>query len=157
MPTFNNDPVFGKAQRSAVAKVSTATAVTAADLDVTPTNAVKIPLNGVNGSFPLGAPVGGCVMTNLHAHLVDVSLVAAAVLKLYLSKDNGVTMYCIKDITHAAITMTNVLAAPDDDFGFTESSPLRLEENDQIYIQARAASAVTDAFHVTGQYTELQV
>ena len=152
MTSFNNDPVFGKQQRTAIAKVSTATAVANTDLDITPTNFVKIPLNGASN----GAPVGGCVITKLVAHLVEPAITGAAVLKLYLSKDNGVSMYCIKDIIHASVTLSASVSSPDDDFGYTESAPLRLEDADQIFVQARGASATTDAFHVHAQYTELQ-
>lgn len=150
--TMNLDPVFAKTQRTTGVKVSTDTAIAATDLDTTPTGTVKIPLNGVNN----GAPADGCVVTKLIAHLVNPGLTTAAPLKLYLSKDNGTTMFLLKDILHAAIVMTNVLSAPDDTFGYSETDPLRLEEGDTIWIQARSSAVVADAFHVTAQYTELK-
>lgn len=150
MAVFNLDPVYGKTQRTAFAIVGTDTPVAATDLDDTPTGAVQLNLNGANG----GAPVGGCMVTSLIGHLVNPALTTAAVLKLYLSK-NGVNMYLLKDIPHAAVGLSATVNGPDEDFGYSETKPLRLEEGDRLFLQCRGATNAA-AFHFTAQYSELQ-
>ncbi len=145
MTILNHNPVYGATQKTATAKASSATAIANTDLDDTPTGTALL----------MTAPAGGCAVTRLSAQLVEPNLATACQLNLYLSKDGGTTMRRLKSVAHAAYTWAVTTAPTQDDFGYTESAPLRLEASDRLYAQVRAGSAVTDAFAFTAEYAEL--
>lgn len=148
---LNKDPRYGNTPITAVCQVSTTTAVANTDLDVTPTGSVQIPFSGVAGVVP----AGGLDVTRLFAQLVEPALTGAGVLAVYVTKD-GANFYRRKSIAHSAQTISATVAPADDDFGFTDASPLRLQAGDALYIQARGASAVTNAFHIVAEATEFR-
>jgi hypothetical protein len=145
MTILNHNPVYGATQKTATAKATSANAIANTDLDDTPSGAALL----------LTAPAGGCAVTRLTAQLVEPALTTACQLNLYLSKDGGTSMRRLKSAAHAAYTWAVTTAPAQDDFGYTESAPLRLEAADRLYVQVRAGSAVTDAFAFTAEYAEL--
>jgi hypothetical protein len=79
----------------------------------------------------------------------------ASQVNLYLSKDSGTTQRLIASGAAAAYTWAVTTAPSPVDFGYSESAPLRLEAGDRLYGQARNATAVTDCFAFTAEYSEL--
>lgn len=143
---LNKDPRFANAQKTVQASVATATAITAADLDDTPSNTVLL----------LTAPTGGCVVTRCKALQRQPGTTTASQVNLYLSKDAGTTQRLVASGAAPAYTWALTTAPTAVDFGYSESAPLRLEGGDRLYGQARNATAVTDCFAFQAEYSELQ-
>jgi hypothetical protein len=143
---LNKDPRFANAQKTVYASVNTATAILATDLDDTPSNTVLL----------LTAPTGGCIVTRCRAIQRQPGTATASQVNLYLSKDAGVTQRLIESKAAAAYTWAVTTAPTAADFGYSESAPLRLEASDRLYGQARNATAVTDCFAFTAEYSEIQ-
>jgi hypothetical protein len=142
---LNKDPRFANTQRTAQCSVATATAIAASDLGDTPTNTVLL----------LTAPTGGCVVTRCKAVQRQPGTTTASQVNLYISKNTGTTKRLIASGAAGAYTWAVTTAPTAVDFGYTESAPLRLEAGDQLYGQARNATAVTDCFAFQAEYSEL--
>jgi hypothetical protein len=145
MTALNHDPVYGATQHTAYASVNTATAIAATDLDDSPSNAVLL----------MTAPAGGAVVTRCKAIQRQPGTATASQVNLYLSKDGGTTLRLLSSQAAAAYTWAVTTAPVPVDFGYSESAPLRLEATDRLYGQARNATAVTDCFAFTAEYTDL--
>jgi hypothetical protein len=142
---LNHNPAYGGTQHTATCKVTAGNGIANSDLDESPTGTTLL----------MTAPTGGAIVTKVSAMVVEPACTAAAMLALYLSKDAGTTKRMIRAVAHTAYTFATTTAPAQDDFGFTESAPLRLEAGDVLYAQMRYASAVTDAAHFKAEYTDL--
>lgn len=91
------------------------------------TNAVKLLTPGANGS----------VLYGLKA--VPRATVTATQLQLYRSPDNGTTMYLINSALMSAYTMAQTTQAPQTDFGYSETLPLRIASTDTLWVGAGVA------------------
>ncbi|THD80634.1 MAG: hypothetical protein E7812_07850 [Phenylobacterium sp.] len=129
MPVTANSIITPQAVRSANA-VCTAAKTTYGDS----TNAVKLLTPGANGS----------VLYGLKA--LPRATVTATQLQLYRSPDNGTTMYLINSALMAAYTMAQTTAAPVTDFGYSESTPLRVNSADTLWVGIGVALAGGIAF-----------
>ena len=58
---------------------------------------------------------------------------------LFRSPDEGTTLYFIADAVTPAWTKSNTTVSPNTDFGFTVSSPLYLEANDELWCGSAVA------------------
>lgn len=136
MAVTPNSIVTAQAVKSASA-VATAAKTTLSDS----TNAVKLLTPGANGS----------VLYGLKA--LARATVTATKVQLYRSPDNGTTMNLIATTVMAAYTMTNTDAQAVTDFGYTETSPLRVAAGDTLWIGASVALAGGIVFDA--QYEDL--
>lgn len=136
MAVTPNSIVTAQAVKSASA-VATAAKTTLSDS----TNAVKLLTPGANGS----------VLYGLKA--LARATVTATKVQLYRSPDNGTTMNLIATTVMAAYTMTNTDAQAVTDFGYTETSPLRVAVGDTLWIGASVALAGGIVFDA--QYEDL--
>jgi len=86
------------------------------------------------------AGTDGALLTRLFA-MPRVSVTANS-LVLYLSKDAGTTIRMIDSETLATQTLATSAAVNETVFtNYSESTPLRLEANDRLYVGAQAAVA----------------
>lgn len=87
----------------------------------------------------------GAIVTRLSA--IPRATVTASSLVLFLSKDNGVTQRLIDSELMAAYTLATTTAVPETAFGnVSESTPLRLEAGDQLYVGSQVALAAGIVF-----------
>lgn len=111
----------------------TATAVVTAAATVgtdAPTNTVLLMTAGADGA----------IVTSLWA--TPRATVAASSLLLYLSKDNGTTQRLIDSELMPAQTVSTTSAISKTKFAsYSESSPLRLEAGDKLYVGSQVALA----------------
>ena len=112
----------------------TATAiVTAAQASLeltTPTNVVLLATIGAEGA----------ILTRLTA--IPRATVAASSLRLWISKTDETTCVLRSSVLMAAHTVANDTAIPVTTFtAFTESSPLRLQAGDKLYVGSAVALA----------------
>ncbi len=93
------------------------------------------------GTVLLGtAGADGAVVTRLMA--LPRATVTASSLVLFLSKDGGVTQRLIDSELMAAHTVAATTAIPETNFGnISDSSPLRLEAGDRLYVGSQVALA----------------
>jgi len=136
MPVTANSIITPQAVKSASA-VCTAAKTTYGDA----TNAVKILTAGASGSVLYGLKAA------------PRATVTATQLQLYRSPDNGTTMYLVNSAVMGAYTMAQTTAAPITDFGYTETSPLRLASTDTLWVAIGVALAGGVSFD--GQYEDL--
>jgi len=79
--------------------------------------------------------------------------VTASSLVLFLSKDGGTTQRLIDSEVMAAYTMATTTAIPETTFSrIGETTPLRLEANDRLYVGSQVALAGGIVF--MAQYTD---
>ena len=111
-------------------KTATAVATAVATLTDTPANTVLLVTAGVNGA----------ILTRLTA--IPRATVTASSLVLFISKDSGTTQRLIDSELMAAHTLATTTAIPETFFAnYSESSPLRLEAGDRLYIGSQVALA----------------
>lgn len=133
---LTNTAVFAQTPKTATA-VATGAATVATDA---PTNTVLL----------LTAGTDGCIVTSLVA--VPRATVTASSLCLWLSKDSGTTQRLIDSELMSAYTMSTTTAIPETIFAnISESSPLRLEGGDRLYVGSQVALASGIVF--TAEYT----
>jgi hypothetical protein len=124
--------------------IKTATAVaTAAVASITtdaPTNTLLL--------FAAGSE--GALLTKLTA--IPRATVTASDLVLFISKDSGTTKRFIDSKLMGAYTAATTTATPVTAFDYSESSPLRLEAGDEIYVGSQVALA--DGIVFKAEYTE---
>jgi hypothetical protein len=117
---------FAQTPKTATA-VCTAAATVGTDA---PTNTVLLMTAGADGS----------IVTGLHA--IPRATVTASGLLLYISKDNGTTQRLIDSELMAAHTVATTTAIPETKFtNIAETSPLRLEAGDRLYVGSMVALA----------------
>jgi len=111
-------------------KTATAVATAAATLTDTPSNTVLLMTAGADG----------CIVTGLTA--IPRATVTASSLVLFISKDSGSTQRLIDSELMSAYTMATTTAIPETVFSrISESSPLRLEAGDRLYVGSQVALA----------------
>lgn len=93
------------------------------------------------GAVLLGAAgAEGAIVTRLMA--LPRATATASSLVLFLSKDGGATLRLIDSELMAAHTVAATTAIPETAFGnISDSSPLRLEAGDQLYVGSQVALA----------------
>lgn len=97
------------------------------------------------------AGADGCIVTSLAA--MPRATVTASNLLLFLSKDGGTTKLLIDSELMAAQTLATTTAIAETVFSrISESSPLRLEAGDKLYIGSQVALASGIVF--TAQFTD---
>lgn len=101
----------------------------------------SITTDAPTGTVLLGtAGADGAVVTRLMA--IPRATVTASSLVLFLSKDGGVTQRLIDSELMAAHTVAATTAIPETNFGnISDSSPLRLEAGDRLYVGSQVALA----------------
>jgi H+/gluconate symporter-like permease len=123
-------------------KTATAVATGAATVGTdSPSNTVLLMTAGADG----------CIVTSLAA--MPRATVTASSLVLFLSKDSGTTQRLIDSELMSAFTVATTTAIPETTFSrISESSPLRLEAGDKLYIGSQVALASGIVF--TAQFTD---
>lgn len=82
----------------------------------------------------------GAILTDLQA--MPRATTTATSLLLFLSKDGGTTKRLIDSELMAAYTLSTTTVIPETSFArYNETSPLRLEANDQLYVGIQVANA----------------
>lgn len=118
----------------------TASAVCVAAATITndaPTNTVKLYTAGAEGAL----------VTKLTA--IPRATVTATALYLYISKDGGTTQRLVDSELMAAHTVATTTAIPETKFAnISETTPIRLEAGDVLYVGASVALASGIVFHV---------
>lgn len=123
---------FAQVPKTSRALVTAAIASIASDA---PTNTVKLLTAGANGA----------ILTKLTA--MPRATVTASSLCLFLSKDQGATKTLIDSELMAAYTLSATTAVPETAFGnISETSPIRLQALDEIYVGSQVALASGIAF-----------
>lgn len=118
---------FAQTPKTATAVATGAVSSIAGDA---PTNTVLLMTAGADGA----------IVTGLAA--MPRATVTASSLLLYLSKDNGTTQRLIDSELMAAHTVATTTAIPETVFArITETSPLRLEAGDRLYVGSQVALA----------------
>ena len=118
-------------------KTATAVAVAAvSDLATdAPTGAVLLGTAGAEGA----------IVTRLMA--LPRATVTASSLVLFLSKDGGTTLRLIDSELMAAHTVATTTAIPETSFGnISDSTPLRLEAGDKLFVGSQVALAAGIVF-----------
>lgn len=117
---------FAQTPKTGTAVLTLAGAVT----NDTPTNTEEIATAGSDGAL----------ITSLS--FVPRATVTATALYLFVSKDNGTTKRLIDSELMAAYTMAATTATPETKFAnISESTPIRLEAGDKLYVSAGVALA----------------
>lgn len=132
MPASQNKVVTAQALKSGQAICTTAK-TTYNDA----VNAVKLATAGANGA----------VLYSLRAE--PRMTVTACQLQAYRSADNGVTLNLFDLAVMGAYTMAATTAPTKSDFGYTETAPLRLLANEQIWVGVGVSFATGIAFDAT--------
>ena len=111
-------------------KTATAVVTAAATLTDTPANTVLLVTAGSDGA----------ILTRLTA--IPRATVTASSLVVFISKDGGTTQRLIDAELMAAYTMATTTLIPETPFAlYTETTPLRLEAGDRIYVGSQVALA----------------
>jgi hypothetical protein len=111
-------------------KTATAVCTAVATLTDTPANTVLLVTAGTNGA----------ILTRLTA--IPRATVTASSLVVFLSKDGGTTQRLLDSELMAAYTMATTTAVPETTFAlYSETTPLRLEANDRLYVGSQVALA----------------
>lgn len=95
------------------------------------------------------AGASGAVVYGLTA--LARATVTATKCQLYRSTDGGVTLHLIRTALMSAYTMAQTTVQTITDFGFTETSPLRLAANERLYVGIGVALAGGVVFHGQGE------
>ena len=112
------------------AKTATAVCTAVATLTDTPANTVLLVTAGSDGA----------ILTRLTA--IPRATVTASSLVVFLSKDGGTTQRLLDSELMAAHTVAATTAIPETTFTlYTETTPLRLEAGDRIYVGSQVALA----------------
>lgn len=96
------------------------------------------------------AGTDGAILTALSA--MPRATVTASDLVLFISKDAGTTKRLIDSKLMSAYTVAATTATPVTQFGYSESSPMRLAAGDALYVGSQVALAGGIVFEA--QYTE---
>lgn len=111
-------------------KTATAVVTAVATLTDTPANTVLLVTAGSDGA----------ILTRLTA--IPRATVTASSLVVFISKDSGTTQRLIDSEVMAAYTMATTTAVPETTFSlYTETTPLRLEAGDRLYVGSQVALA----------------
>jgi len=111
-------------------KTTTAVVTGVATMTDTPANTVLLVTAGANGA----------ILTRLTA--IPRATVTASSLVVFISKDGGTTQRLLDSELMAAYTMATTTAIPETLFAnYSESSPLRLEAGDRLYVGSQVALA----------------
>jgi hypothetical protein len=111
-------------------KTATAVVTGVATLTDTPANTVLLVTAGSDGA----------ILTRLTA--IPRATVTASSLVLFISKDGGTTQRLIDAELMAAHTMATTTLIPETTFSlYTETTPLRLEASDRLYVGSQVALA----------------
>jgi hypothetical protein len=111
-------------------KTATAVCTAVATLTDTPANTQLLMTAGTDGA----------ILTRLTA--IPRATVTASSLVLFLSKDSGTTQRLIDSELMAAHTVAATTAIPETYFAnYSETSPLRLEAGDRLYVGSQVALA----------------
>jgi hypothetical protein len=111
-------------------KTATAVCTAVATLTDTPSNTVLLVTAGSDGA----------ILTRLTA--IPRATVTASSLVLFISKDSGTTQRLIDAELMAAYTMATTTLIPETTFSlYTETTPLRLEAGDRLYVGSQVALA----------------
>lgn len=128
------------AQTPKTAQAVTTAAVGSLTTD-TPTNTVEL----------LTAGADGAILTSLWA--IPRDTVTASSLVLLISKDGGTTQRLIDSALMEAHTVTTTTATPKTAFdSYSETTPLRLEAGDTLYVGTQVAATNGVVFHA--EYTD---
>jgi hypothetical protein len=118
---------FAQTPKTATAVVTGAAGSITGD---TPTNTVLL----------LTAGADGAILTRLTA--IPRATVTASSLVVFISKDSGTTRRLLDSELMAAHTVATTTAIPETTFTmYSETTPLRLEAGDQIYVGSQVALA----------------
>lgn len=118
---------FAQTPKTATAVATGAVATITGD---TPTNTVLL----------LTAGTDGCILTRLSA--IPRATVTASSLVVFISKDTGTTKRLIDSELMAALTVSSTTAITETFFtNYNETTPLRLEAGDQLYVGSQVALA----------------
>ena len=113
-----------------VPKTATAVCTAVATLTDTPSNTVLLVTAGSDGA----------ILTRLTA--IPRATVTASSLVLFISKDGGSTQRLIDSELMTAYTMATTTAVPETIFTrYDETTPLRLEAGDRLYVGSQVALA----------------
>lgn len=119
--------VFAQIPKTATAVVTAATTGLATDA---PTGVVQLMVAGADGA----------ILTRLTA--IPRATVTASSLLLFISNDGGATMRLIDSELMPIAAISATTAIPETVFGnYTESRPLRLAQNDRLYVGSQVALA----------------
>jgi hypothetical protein len=111
-------------------KTATAVVTAVTTLTDTPSNSVLLVTAGSDGA----------ILTRLTA--IPRATVTASSLVLFISKDSGTTQRLIDAELMAAYTMATTTLVPETTFSlYTETTPLRLEAGDRLYVGSQVALA----------------
>jgi hypothetical protein len=111
-------------------KTATAVCTAVATLTDTPSNTVLLVTAGTDGA----------ILTRLTA--IPRATVTASSLVVFISKDEGTTQRLIDSELMSAHTVATTTAIPETIFSaYSESSPLRLEAGDRLYVGSQVALA----------------
>jgi hypothetical protein len=111
-------------------KTATAVCTAAATLTDTPSNTVLLVTAGSDGA----------ILTRLTA--IPRATVTASSLVLFISKDGGSTQRLIDSELMSAYTMATTTTIPETTFAnYDETTPLRLEAADRLYVGSQVALA----------------
>ena len=111
-------------------KTATAVVTAVATLTDTPANTVLLVTAGSDGA----------ILTRLTA--IPRATVTASSLVVFISKDGGTTQRLMDAELMAAYTMATTTLIPETTFSlYTETTPLRLEAGDRIYVGSQVALA----------------
>jgi hypothetical protein len=111
-------------------KTATAVVTAVATLTDTPANTVLLVTAGSDGA----------ILTRLTA--IPRATVTASSLVVFISKDSGTTQRLIDSELMAAFTVATTTAIPETTFAlYTETTPLRLEAGDRLYVGSQVALA----------------
>lgn len=133
-----NLAAFAQTQKTATAVATAAVANLGTDA---PTNTVLLMTAGVEGSL----------VTRLWA--IPRATVTPSSLVLFVSKDNGVTQRLIDAELMTAATINATSSIPETAFSnYSESTPLRLEAGDKLYVGSQVAASFGIVFKV--EYTD---
>lgn len=129
---------FAQTPKTAYAVTTAATVIGTADA---PTNTQLL----------LTAGADGTILTRLMA--MPRATVTATRVELYLSKDGGTTLRLVDSEVMAAYTLAVTTAIPETQFAnYNETTPLRLEAGDKLYVAASVALAAGIVFKA--EYTD---
>ena len=129
---------FAQTPKTATAVVTGAAGTITGD---TPTNTVLLATAGADGA----------ILTRLTA--IPRATVTASSLVIFISKDSGTTKRLIDSELMAAHTVATTTAIPETAFAnFSETTPLRLESGDQLYVGSQVALASGIVFRA--EYTD---
>ena len=129
---------FAQTPKTATAVVTGAAGTITGD---TPTNTVLLATAGADGA----------ILTRLTA--IPRATVTASSLVLFISKDSGTTKRLIDSELMAAHTVATTTAIPETAFAnFSETTPLRLEAGDELYVGSQVALASGIVFRA--EYTD---